>query len=118
MKSLWMRLSALVIALFLASPMIAAEEKKADDGRIPSKGVIEGPIGSGSKSYRERVNRVSRRTLRKDAPTDYQIVEDAEGNKVRRRSPVVARKTTKVRRTRVTRWEHTLQTARGPIRGR
>ena len=117
MKSLWMRMSALVIAFSLAAPVLAAEEKK-DEVRIPLKGVIQGPIGSGSKTYRERINRVSRRTLRKDPPADYQIVIDEDGNEIRRRSPVVARKTTRLRRKRVTRWEHTLQTARGPIRGR
>lgn len=122
MKRFWIQFSVFAVALALVAPLAAGDEKERDAKEekdrkeMPQVGTTEGSVGTGEKSYREKINLVTRKPLRKtrDYDRDTGWEDGAPGENQRRN--VIARKRTKPRRGIHDRWYHTLQTARGPVR--
>lgn len=105
-----------LLAVALVAPLGAAEEaEKTDAIQTKEDAAKARPERRGNLTYRERINMVTREPLRKTVPDGPRTAEDRLSSGVRDARPLVARKRVRPPKPRVSRWDHVLQVARGPI---
>jgi len=117
-----------IVAVGLALPAAAAEgsegevhetgaQAPVENDEILEKGEVweVNPDGRTKRTYRDKINLITRKPLRK-TESDRVYVVDSETGRYATRN-IVARKRTSTRLTREgkSRWEHVLAVARGPI---
>lgn len=121
MQHAWLRLPAVLLILTLAAPLMADEhgkDMKGDDTEASTKeeAAEARPERRHIRTYRERINRITREPLRKEIPEPtHRTPEDRQWRGIRDARPIIARKRTFPRHPKMTRWDHVKQVARGPI---
>ena len=118
-------LGTIAALCLLGLPLRAEEEQPA--GRAEAKAAKPAPPATraeaeasrparrGIHAYRERINLVSRKPLRKEIPAGARTPDERQWSGIRDARPLVARKRTHPPRVYVKQFEHVKTVARGPI---